>query len=91
MITVLAESAVFNFGFAVVDQDIWTARDKLTIQEARVERGFAAAITNSFNLFEFMRNLQEAGGSFEAAVVLTKIKTQTVANDWNIKIDDDLH
>ena len=68
MIAVLADGAVFDFCFAVVNQNIRSVRNEFAVEETAVECGFAAAIADGFDFLDFVRNLKQARRAFEAAV-----------------------
>ena len=84
-----AESAVFDGGLAVVDEDVWASGDKLAVEEAAVSGGSSAAFTDGFELFDVFGDLEEAGRAFEAAVVLAEVEAETIGDNRDVEINSD--
>ena len=85
--TVLAEGAVLDVRGAVVDQNVGAGGDKFAIEEAGVNRGFFATFADGFELFDVVSDLQEAGGAFEAAIVLAEIDAEAISNDRDVELN----
>ena len=45
---VVTESAVFDSGFSVVNEDVGTGRNELTVEKTTVQSRFSATVTDSF-------------------------------------------
>ena len=84
-----AESAVFDGGLAVVDEDVWASGDELAVEEAAIPGGSSAAFTDGFEFFDVFGDLEEAGGAFEAAVVLAEVEAEAVSDNRDVEINSD--
>ena len=80
----MAERLIDDFALAVIDENVWAVYNKLAVAKTTVERGFAAAIADSFDFFNAMRNLEQARAAFEAFIFELKVKTQAKSDDWDI-------
>ena len=38
-----------------------------------------------------MGDLEEPGGAFEAAVFATEVEAESIAHDWDVEVNGDLH
>ena len=70
----IADGAIDDIAFTVVDEDVWSFSDQFAVQEAAVKSGFAAAIADSFDFFDFVSDLEETSGAFETFIVLAEIQ-----------------
>jgi hypothetical protein len=52
-----AESAVFDGGLAVVNEDVWTSGDKFTIEKTGVNGGCFAAFADGVEFFDVVGDL----------------------------------
>ena len=78
------ECFIDNVGLAVVDEDVWAGSDEFAIEPASIERGFASAIADGFDFFDFVRNLKQACATFKSSAAHAEVETETVSNDWNV-------
>ena len=84
-----AEGAVFDRGFAVVDEDVWAGGDEFAIEEAAVSSCSSTTFADSFEFFDVFGDLEEAGGAFEAAVVLAEVEAEAVSDNRDVEINSD--
>ena len=78
------ECFIDNVGLAVVDENVWASSDEFAIEPASIERGFASAIADGFDFFDFVRNLKQARAALKSSAAHAEVETETVSNDRDV-------
>ena len=82
-----AKSAIFDFGFAVVDEDVGAVEDEFAVFEATVHGSFATAFADGFDFFDVVGDLEEASGALETFVFLAEVEAKAVGDDGDVEFD----